>query len=153
MVLNNVSDAAQLEEAKAFISDLSSAIKGSATSEDERIQTLLEDLDGQVSEALSRSDYFRKWGKHYLPSLRLAHLHQQCNNFKDPGVQHYAGDFFSEVRDTADDIFLKLPPPKPSSPPPFSGGGGTIVHAPQDMSMFYNVGGGCFDGNCKVWMA
>lgn len=143
----------RLEHARTVISDLTLGIKASATADDERIEDLVKDLDGQVSEALSRQDWFDRWGKHYLPSLRLAHLHQQCNNFKDPGVQHYAGDFFSEVRDTADDIFLKLPPPKPSSPPPFSGGGGTIVHAPQDMSMFYNVGGGCFDGNCKVWMA
>eukprot|EP00746_Dinoflagellata_sp_MGD_P117851 gnl/MRDRNA2_/MRDRNA2_53815_c0_seq1.p1 gnl/MRDRNA2_/MRDRNA2_53815_c0~~gnl/MRDRNA2_/MRDRNA2_53815_c0_seq1.p1 ORF type:complete len:765 (+),score=152.99 gnl/MRDRNA2_/MRDRNA2_53815_c0_seq1:89-2383(+) len=138
------------EQAATIISDLSLAIKGSATSQDDRIQALLEDLDGQVSEALSRQDYFTKWGQHYLPSLRLAHLHQQCNNFKDPGVQHYAGDFFSDVRDVADDIFLKLPPPKPSQTRSSSGG---TVRAPQDMSMFYNCGGGCFDGDCKVSMA
>jgi len=140
----------ELAQATTIISDLSLAIKGSATSQDERIQALLEDLDGQVSEALSRQEYFRKWGQHYLPSLRLAHLHQQCNNFKDPGVQHYAGDFFSDVRDVADDIFLKLPPPKPSKTS-YSSSGAT-VRAPQDMSMFYNCGGGCFDGDCKVSM-
>jgi hypothetical protein len=150
MVLQDESDQSQLDRAKALISDLSTEIKGSATSDDERNQTLLEDLDGQVSEALSRPEYFRKWGKHYLPSLRLAHLHQQCNNFKDPGVQHYAGDFFGEVRDAADDIFLKLPPPKPSKS---AFRGSSTVSAPRDMSMFYNVGGGCFDGECKVSMA
>jgi len=56
-----------------------------------------------------------------------------------------------DVRDVADDIFLKLPPPKPSkSVSNFRGG---TVSAPQNMSMFYNVGGGCFDGECKVSMA
>ena len=30
-----------------------------------------------------------KWGKHYLQSLQRAHELQQCNNFKDPGVQFY----------------------------------------------------------------
>ena len=43
------------------------------------------------------------------------HLHQQRNNFKDPGVQHYGGAFFSKIADEADEIFLSLPPPKPSA--------------------------------------
>ena len=34
-------------------------------------------------------EYYVKWGRHYLPSLARAHLLQQCNNFKDPGVQGY----------------------------------------------------------------
>merc|ERR1711998_701323 len=97
-------------------------IRASSSAKDERMDALLTDLDGQVCEALSRDDYFQKWGQHYLPSLRLAHLHQQCNNFKDPGVQHYADEFF-----------LQLPPPKPSIK--------TSVAAPRDMSMFYNCGG------------
>jgi len=136
-----------LEEAQAVIFNLASTIRTSTSANDERIQALLEDLDGQVAEALSRKDWFNKWGKHYLPSLKLAHLHQQCNNFKDPGVQHYAADFFSEIRDVADDIFLKLPPPKRSKASPSS------VAPPQSMSMFYNCGGGCFDGKCLVSMA
>lgn len=131
--------------AQAVISDVVSVIRASSSANDERTEALLADLDGQVCEALSRDDYFQKWGQHYLPSLRLAHLHQQCNNFKDPGVQLYAGDFFSQIRDTADDMFNKLPPPKPSK--------STSVAAPRDMSMFYNVGGGCFDGECLVLMA
>lgn len=135
------------EQAQRVISDIASAIRGSASAEDERITALLEDLDGQVSESLSRSDFFDKWGKHYLPSLRLAHLHQQCNNFKDPGVQHYAGDLFGEIRDAADEIFLEVPPPKPSRP------ARTGVSAPLNMGMFYNCGGGCFDGDCAVSMA
>jgi hypothetical protein len=38
-----------------------------------------------------------------------------CNNFKDPGVQHYGGDVFREVRDIADDKFNELPPPIPTA--------------------------------------
>merc|ERR1719359_543228 len=46
-------------------------------------QCYLEDLEGQVSEAISRQDWFARWGRHYLPSLQRAHELQQCNNFKD----------------------------------------------------------------------
>ena len=52
-----------------------------------------------------------KWGKHYLPSLQRAHELQQCSNFKDPGMQLYAGDLFTGIRDEADSIFNSLPAP------------------------------------------
>ena len=48
---------------------------------------LLEDAKGQATEAISRPDYWKKWGMHYLGSLMRAHQLQQCNNFKDPGIQ------------------------------------------------------------------
>mmetsp|Transcript_84192 Transcript_84192/g.158472 ORF Transcript_84192/g.158472 Transcript_84192/m.158472 type:complete len:92 (-) Transcript_84192:54-329(-) len=69
---------------------------------------------GQCTEALSRRDWFSKWGVHYLPSIMFAHRLQQCNNFKDPGVQCYGGKLFQEIRDDADDVFNNLPAPKPS---------------------------------------
>lgn len=94
---------------EAFAAELTSL------SSDSRIVALKEDVDGQVSEALSRLDWFKSWGAHYLRSLARAHLLQQCNNFKDPGVQVYGGDLFRSVRDAADDIFVALPPPAPES--------------------------------------
>jgi len=51
------------------------------------IGDLLQDLEGQVALAVSRQDWYQKWGTHYLPSLQRAHALQLCNNFKDPGVQ------------------------------------------------------------------
>lgn len=65
----------------------------------ERGQDLLKDVEGQATEAVSKQEYFTKWGRHYLPSLMGAHLDQACNNFKDPGVQHYAGKLFGQTRD------------------------------------------------------
>ena len=55
------------------------------------------DLNGQVLEAFATADAFNRWGVHYLPSLFGAHLAQQCNNFKDPGVQHYGGGCFKTL--------------------------------------------------------
>ena len=46
------------------------------------VRSLLLDMRGQVAEALSREDWFKKWGAHYLRSLMQAHLLQQCNNFR-----------------------------------------------------------------------
>eukprot|EP00931_Biecheleriopsis_adriatica_P051231 TRINITY_DN29693_c0_g1_i1.p1 TRINITY_DN29693_c0_g1~~TRINITY_DN29693_c0_g1_i1.p1 ORF type:complete len:533 (+),score=91.55 TRINITY_DN29693_c0_g1_i1:222-1601(+) len=81
------------------------------------MSALLEDLCGQVAEAVSKEEWFTKWGRHFLPSLICAHRSQQCNNFKDPGVQHYGGQLFQDIRDKADETFLSLPAPKPTPRP------------------------------------
>jgi len=106
---------------------------------DTYVLDLLKDVEGQVTEACSKQEWFKKWGRHYLPSLMGAHLFQQCNNFKDPGVQHYGGELFMKLRDQIDDIFLALPPPKPSRAVPAAGG---AAPAPVNMAGYYNAGGG-----------
>jgi len=104
----------KIQESLVLVQQLGSKIRSSKESEVPFIVDLLKDLEGQVTEALSKKEWFDKWGVHYLPSLLGAHLHQQCNNFKDPGVQHYGGKLFATLRDEIDEIFLKIPPPKPS---------------------------------------
>ena len=113
---------------------------------------ILADLEGQVTEAFSRPDWFRKWGKHYLLSLINAHHLQQCNNFKDPGVQNYGGELFGEIRDDAEKIFVSLPPPIPTGRTNVYNANSVAVATPVDMSAYYNAGGGCFDGNGLVDM-
>lgn len=116
---------------------------GSAKS-DKRVKALLEDLKGQVSEALSKQEWFNRWGRHYLLSLSNAHLLQMCNNFKDPGVQLYGGKIFSDLRDRADDIFVKLPPPKPSHTP---------TAAPvRSMAYYHSSAAPCFHPQAAVLM-
>jgi len=132
--------------AQAVVKKLIKEISDSKTAQsDKRVKALLEDLQGQVMEALSRNDWYTKWGAHYLPSLTNAHLLQICNNFKDPGVQVYGGKLFQQLRDRADDIFVKLPPPKPScntSAPPVA-----------SMGAYHSSGNPCFHGTCVVQMA
>ena len=68
-----------------------------------RVEALLRDLDGQIKDvrayvadilkylclksfyfrkAFSNSDWYNRWGVHYVPSISRAHQLQQCNNFK-----------------------------------------------------------------------
>ena len=115
---------------------------------DKRMIELLKDLEGQCKEALSRQDYWKKWGKHYLPSLCRAHQLQQCNNFKDPGVQVYGGKLFEKLRDIADDIFLKIPAPKPS----IKKRDGSSYKPVQSMNVYYNSAAVCFSGDSLVQM-
>lgn len=95
---------------------------------------------------------FNKWGFHFLPSIRFAHLYQICNNFKDPGVQNYGGPLFKKIRDIAEESFNKIPPPKPSKAISKGANKGQV---PQQVNMqrFNYRGGGCFSGECQVLMA
>ncbi|KAH7097738.1 hint-domain-containing protein [Auriculariales sp. MPI-PUGE-AT-0066] len=76
------------------------------------------DADGQVNLALEPA-HWNKWGRHYLPSLALAHALQRAVNFRDPGQLGYGADcpLFVESRDRANDLFDQLPPPKPAPLP------------------------------------
>jgi len=97
------------------VMNLAEEVKSSPAIYLDTTKALLEDIQGQSSEALSRHDWYWRWGLHYLPSAVCAHKLQICNNFKDPGVQHYGGELFRSIRDEADDIFCKLPAPKPTA--------------------------------------
>ncbi|KAL0232579.1 hypothetical protein GEMRC1_011326 [Eukaryota sp. GEM-RC1] len=75
----------------------------------------IQDLEGQVMLSV-QPHHYDKWGGYYLPSLAMAHEYQNCNNFKDPGVQSYATPLFSEIQEMADDLYVNLDPPTPSIP-------------------------------------
>jgi hypothetical protein len=127
-------------------------------SSNDRVQGLVTDLTGQLTEAFTKREWFTKWGRHYIPSLLTGHRFQQCNNFKDPGVQFYGGELFKEIQDMADDIFLKLPAPVPTAKNTNYGygGHGTTKQrsaSPVNMARYYNNYGGCFDGFGQVQMA
>jgi len=133
------------------------------------IENLLEDLTGQAFEAISTQEYYKKWGRHYLPSLVNAHRHQYCNNFKDPGVQSYGSTLFSKLKETGNAVFIGIEPPKKQvyqSPYANFGNGGMGGGHNQnrkkkglkkqaskvDMNKYYNYHGGCFHGDINVAM-
>jgi len=68
-----------------------------------------------------------------------AHMQQECNNFKDPGVQHYATPAFNEQRDRIDTVFMSLPPPEPTK--------NVLEFAWKSFNSSSNP---CFDGTCDV---
>lgn len=127
---------AQINECKERISKL--------VMKSDLAKKLLHDINGQVMEAFSRPDWFRKWGKHYLKSFARAHLLEYCNNFKDESVQHYGGNLFKILRDRMDTLFIQLPPPVPLRPQ---------YEAVSSMASFHNSNDVCIEGNCKVLMA
>ena len=117
---------------------------------------LQEDLNGQVREAIEPENY-RRWGRHYLPSLALAHWTQQCNNFLDKGIQQYGGETFQQMRDSLDTAFNALPAPKPTHREAVvsrARSSGTTARAvPESMVHYNSRGGPCFAGPCRVKMA
>ncbi len=58
----------------ADIQSLEEKIKNHST-DDKYLTDLLADLTGQVKQALSRSDWFKKWGTHYLPSIARRNIY------------------------------------------------------------------------------
>lgn len=112
--------------------------------DDPRVIGYIQDLTNQITYAFSREDWYKKWGYHYLPSLASAHLAQQCNNFKDPGVQLYGGNMFKEYQSKAEDAFLQIPPIQRSQ---------CSQQIPKQMNAYYNQCGGCFSGGSTVIIA
>tara|TARA_B110000908_G_C10267943_1_gene466650 strand:+ start:5543 stop:7681 length:2139 start_codon:yes stop_codon:yes gene_type:complete len=112
------------------------------------LSDLVKDLSGQTTLAFSNKEWYNKWGCHYIRSLTLAHMNQQCNNFKDPGVQHFGGQLFKKIRDSADDIFCNLDPPKPS----IKKRNNYQRKAVSTMRDYNNANAPCFHGNSTVLM-
>jgi hypothetical protein len=134
---------AAVENVAGQIRKLVDTLSGGDDDADEKYASdLLQDLEGQIAMSLSRNDWFRRWGIHYLPSIQRAHVLQQCLNFKDPGMQHYGGELFRDVRDAADDRFNELPAPTPSIPqgrPSWGGYTPTPNAMPINMATFNNL--------------
>eukprot|EP01128_Nolandella_sp_AFSM9_P008725 TRINITY_DN5402_c0_g1_i1.p1 TRINITY_DN5402_c0_g1~~TRINITY_DN5402_c0_g1_i1.p1 ORF type:complete len:763 (-),score=155.00 TRINITY_DN5402_c0_g1_i1:7-2235(-) len=150
----------KLAESCTKLKELAKTIRALPHSDHKVVVALLADLEGQAMEAMSKVEFYRKWGRHYLPSLFRAHLDESCNNFKDPGVQHYGGVLFNQIRDEIDDIFLELPPPKASLPPRTKSSYGAkpgSSPAPQRSSYtnfsYHSSSNPCFTGDCLVTLA
>jgi len=153
--LNAATKINDTKEAQKIIADLVADLK---EGKDPREQGLLADVTGQIQEAVSKEEYYKKWGMHYLPSLCRAHQLQQSNNFKDVGIQFYGGQLFQQLRDEIDDIFCKLPPPKRSAVPVTkSSSSSNTNYSPSfagfTMATYHSSGAACFAGVSSVLMA
>uniref|UniRef100_A0A7S4KVX2 U-box domain-containing protein n=1 Tax=Paramoeba aestuarina TaxID=180227 RepID=A0A7S4KVX2_9EUKA len=143
-----------LSDSQQLLKDCIATIFKSSSKSQGEVKALLKDLTGQATQALSKQEWFARWGRHYLPSLSMSHSSQLCTNFKDPGLQVYGGALFKEIQDKLDTIFLSLPPPQPQQ---YVAPAGLFARAPRarapaNMANYYNVRGGCFAAHCLVTM-
>ena len=113
---------------KLLLTTVAQQVSKSSSAEEERVKALLEDILGQCLEAVEKEEYWKRWGRHYVPSVMFAHKLQQCNNFKDPGVQCYGSELFADIRDLADACFNKLPAPSVTPARYRYLGGGQLVY-------------------------
>lgn len=114
-------------------------------------EPLLENLRGEIHLAFNGN--MGSWGKYYIPSMIYALKHFDVLNFKDPVVQCFSGNYFNEMRDIVEDIFVnKIPVPKPCCKPYDAPVRTTrrVVVPRTDMSQYSNAGGGCFTGNTLI---
>lgn len=125
------------------------------------ILRMIEDMTGQVTKAVSRKDWWNRWGRFYLGSLLSAYDMQTCNNFKDPGLQNerFCGRFMQNLLDKGDEIYVTMPPPTPpvsqqqQYQPTRCGGVQPVAvyRQPVDMSRYHDRNdGGCFSGDSVV---
>lgn len=105
--------AENLNETTDLISQLSQSINAIPARSD-YLNALQEDLLGQITETFSRSDWYFRWGYHYMFSVISTQTHQLCNSFKDHAIQFYGGTTFNELCSEFNTMFNNLPAPKPS---------------------------------------
>lgn len=109
-----------------------------------------DDHKGQLTKALKSAEWYGSWGLNHLISYSRALALQQCVNFKDAALQHFATDLFRRIQDKGNDLFDNLPAPSPSCSYNSSYAGG--ISAPMNMAGFNTAQGGCWAGWCKVQM-
>ena len=127
-----------------------------------------DDNEGQIMKAASCNKWWISWGRNHCLSYFHALKLQQCVNFKDKALQHFASDAFKELQEKGIDIFSTLPAPTPSVRVPTYGGyytgsaTGGSAYAPNptlpirsftfDMNNYVSPSGPCFTGDCLVKM-
>ena len=122
-------------------------ISGEIIKKSQLLENMIKDFSSnysneeQITKAISKQDWFDKWGYHYLLSLSLAHLTRQCHNYKDKGVQDYGNTIFQELQDEVYKIFSSIKPPKPSL---------RTQVVTTSMASYVDRSGGCFGPKCRI---
>ena len=90
--------------------------------------SIIEEFGDQVTKALSKWDWYQKWGQHYLISILEAHMNKVDKSFASKSMSFYSTPALKELFEEGSFIFNSLPPPSPSiTVPTFSDGGGGCV--------------------------
>ena len=122
---------------------------------------VLHEVNDQVTKALSRQDWYQKWGKHYLISILEAHTNKVAKSFASKPMSFYSTPELDAAFEEGSFIFNSLPPPSPSITVSAYAGGTfrslsstsaapVIVQKPVNMQQYNTKKLDCFDGNCTV---
>ena len=139
---------------KSQIEDCNKLIEFYNLEDNDIIQNIMKDINGQILEGVSSKDFYNRWGENYFRSLRVAYLNEIKNNFKDFGIQHYGGKLFNKLLDEFEDIFINTEikkTPRAFSRNSYQNNSKSISRTPPiSASRYYDSSGGCFSGNCEV---
>ncbi len=131
-----------------------------------------DDNEGQIMKASSCNKWWISWGRNHCLSYFHALKLQQCVNFKDKVLQHFASDAFKALQEKGIDIFSSLPAPTPSCTSRYYGSSvAASAYAPNptvpvnlfgadpnirsiniNMGSYVSNSGPCFTGDCKILM-
>jgi hypothetical protein len=154
----NVGDSAgALAIVRGLSTRIRAAIAGMPESDSRDIlSAYLMDVEGEIALCFSNLEKnYNVWGRGYIPSLARAHETRICANYKDPGLQVYAGPRFKAIQEVAAEKFRseladsisKMEPSSGATSSSFSRGSLAAI------LNLYNPAGGCFDGASLVKMA
>lgn len=152
----NTAETSRMNEAKTIIQELVEFCQ--KNTEDSHVRSLLSDLDdpntykGQVGKAFDSSAAFKRWGRHYIPSVLSGHKQQWPINFRDEGSKLYGSPTNRRMIDRGDEIFNSLPPPTASLASTYDYGGSGSYSQIASMATVNSPVGGCFLGSSRVRM-
>ncbi|KAI1329511.1 hint-domain-containing protein [Xylariaceae sp. FL0255] len=167
-------DVMNVEQRQQELQSLLDTIPAAKFPEDKLNISLMEDIKGQIKQAVSKQEYWERWGRHYFVSLWDAHAKQLCNTFRDPGPQMYNANskLFQDCKAALDNAFDELPAPQPSnsvphdivvmlapgSVPQWAGGSSSLAAQPFSgrevkMSSFNSRSSTCFAAYSQVQLA
>jgi hypothetical protein len=125
-----------------------------------------DDGEGQIMKAASTASWWESWGRNHCIAYYHALKLQQCVNFKDKTLQHFASDAFKALQEKGIDIFSSLPAPTPSCSSNggyYGGYGGGYAPNPTvpvsafggsiNMGNYVSNSGPCFTGDCMTKMS
>jgi len=119
--------------------------------------------EGQIAKAISKKQWWNKWGRNHCIAYYRALVLRQCINFKDKVLQHFASKEFQELQDKGIDIFSNLPAPvilglgHDFGPSVLLNPGNNAPNPNVSVNVFgmsrlVDIGGGCFTGDSLITM-
>jgi Mg-chelatase subunit ChlD len=114
-----------------------------------RMMSLLTDLSdpapdrGQIAKAFASAAAYRRWGRHYIPTVISSLQNGWAINFKDTlSTEVFGTPLTHELVARGDAIFTAIPPPVPTNN--FGNGVTTSASRPLSMASVHSSAGPCF---------